>query len=371
MYRACNHCVMDTSDPDMEFDATGRCRYCRETEYFLHRLRPGEAELKRRLDAVVAHIKQAGRGKRYDCLMGLSGGVDSSYIAWLAHRLGLRPLALHFDNGWNSELAVYNIEHIVQKYGFDLMTYVIDWEEFRDLQRAFIRASVVDIEMLTDHAIIASMIRIAREERVHYVLSGTNLATESCMPPTWNWRKQDVRNIRAIHRRFGEVPLKTYPMLGTFRYVLIRKLGLGFDYVELLNLMRYKRSEAIHILETEVGWRNYGRKHHESVFTKFYQNYILPEKFGIDKRRVHWSSLICNGEATREEALADLEKPPYDPDELRNDREFVLKKLGFTEEEFDRIMKEPPKAHTDYPSDEAYMGPILHLWQRWKRKQAV
>lgn len=365
-YQICSYCVMDTTDPDITFDDQGRCNHCRETEFFLQKISLSDEEAQQRLAQTAQKIKKAGEGKPYDCLIGLSGGVDSSYTAYLAHQLGLRPLAVHFDNGWNSELAVSNIKGIVQKLDYDLITLVIDWEEFRDLQRAFIRASVVDIEMLSDHAIIASMFKIARRERIRYVLSGTNLATESCMPQSWNWRKQDLRNIKAIHRRFGEKPLKSFPMLGSFWYMIIRKLGLGFEYVELLNTVNYKKAEAIKLLERELGWRNYGGKHSESLFTKFYQGYILPEKFGIDKRRVHWSSLICNGEATREEALADLENPPYDPTELEYDKEFVLKKLGFTVEEFDRIMSEPPRPHTFYPSDDFIIGPLMKLHRRLK-----
>ncbi|MHC5115270.1 MAG: N-acetyl sugar amidotransferase [Planctomycetota bacterium] len=347
----CTACVMDRSDPDIGFDADGVCNHCREATELLARLPQTDEEADARLHALAERIRRAGEGRPYDSLLGVSGGVDSSYVAYLARRLELRPLVMHFDNGWNSELAVKNINRLVERLGFDLSTYVIDWQEFRDLQRAFLAASVVDIEMLTDHAITASMFRIAREHGIRYVLSGANVATESGLPRAWVWNKLDFRNIKAIHRRFGAVKLSSFPSLPTWRWLLIRRLGIGFDFVEVLDHARFRKVDAIAELEREVGWRYYGGKHYESVFTKFYQAYILPVKFGIDKRRAHLSSLIRNGEMSRDEALAELDRPPYDPAELAEDRTYVLKKLGFTDDEFDAIMRAPVHAHDDYPSD--------------------
>lgn len=349
-YQGCVRCVMDTTDPDITFDEQGVCRYCREFESASHTLAATDEEGARRWEAMAEKIKEARRGREYDTILGLSGGVDSSYMAYLCAKLGLTPLVVHFDNGWNSELAVQNIYNIVEKLGFELFTYVIDWEEFRDLQRSFFMASVIDVEMLTDHAIAASMIRIAKEQKIPYVMSGTNLATESGLPKAWYWNKQDLTNIKAIQKRYGSKRLKSFPTFN-IRQWLYLQVFKPFTVVEPLNLVRYRKTDAIDILTEKLDWRYYGGKHYESIFTRFYQAFVLPEKFGVDKRKAHFSSLIRNGEMTRDQALEALGMPLYLPEELERDKEYVLKKLGFTEEEFDGIMKAPVKAHSDYPSE--------------------
>ncbi len=355
---------MDTTDPGITFDADGVCSHCQRAKALLASVRFSPEESARRLTAIAAHIRSKGSGSEYDAVLGLSGGVDSSYTAYVAHKMGLRVLAVHFDNGWNSEIAVSNIKNIVRTLKFDLETYVIDWEEFRDIQRAFIKASVVDIEMVTDHAITAAMCRIARQHRIRFVLSGQNYATEHCMPKAWIWNKQDLTNLRAIHRKFGEVPLRTFPMMPTWKYLVFRRLF--FEYVVPLNSMNYRKTEAMEFLQRELGWRYYGGKHYESIFTKFYQAYILPRKFNIDKRKAHLSALIRNGELSRPEALAEMEKPLYAPDELARDKEYVLKKLGFSEAEFDRIMAEPPRPHDALPTDRKLVARLMALYMRLK-----
>ena len=307
---------MDTTDPAIVFDAAGVCSNCRDAAIMLARLPATEAEADERLAAVVDGIRRAAPDAEYQCLIGLSGGVDSSYVALRAARLGLRVLAVHFDNGWNSEIAVSNIEQLTSRLDIDLVTRVINWPEFRDLQRAFLLAGVIDVELVTDHAIFATMLGLAREHGVKHVLSGNNAATESILPAAWVWPKQDRRNIEAIHDRFGTVPLMTYPRCGVVRWGLARYTGFGPRYVELLNELRFNKTEAMAELSQEVGWRDYGGKHHESTFTKYYQAHILPTKFGVDKRLAHLSSLIMNGELIRTEALAALEQPLYDPAEL-------------------------------------------------------
>lgn len=367
----CSLCVLDTSDPDIRFDESGVCSFCRQAEQVMAILPQTRADEEKLLSRVASRIRHAGQGREYDCLLGVSGGVDSSYVAYLAKQLDLRPLVVHFDNGWNSELAVENINRLVDRLGFDLYTYVIDWEEFRDLQRAFLKASVVDIEMLTDHAIQAAVFSIARKNRIRYVLSGSNIATEFGMPAAWIWDKQDLRNIREIQKRFGEGSIRSFPTLNTWTWLVMYYLKIPFEYISLLNCVRYRKKEAIELLEREIGWRYYGGKHYESVFTKFYQAYILPEKFGIDKRRVHFSSLIRNGEMRREEALAQLARPLYESIDLANEKEYVLKKLGFTDEEFDKIMHHPPMPHNAYPSNErirlvlkSIYRLVQNLWRR-------
>ena len=340
---------MDTSDPDIEFDEKGYCNHCRA--YFEHVARLNETNefSGEQLTEVVETIKQENRGQEYDCILGVSGGIDSSFTAYNAKKFGLRPLLVHFDNGWNSELSVKNIENLVRKLDFDLYTYVIDWEEFKDLQRSFILASVVDIEMLTDHAIMATMFRLARKHKIKYVLSGENIATEFILPKTWMYIIKDTKNIKGIHKQFGDLKLESFPIFGIYELILYRYI-YRLDYVKLLNYIDYRKDDAIGIMEKELDWKYYGGKHYESIFTKFFQAYILPKKFGIDKRKAHLSNLICSGQLTRDIALEDMEKELYDPVELEQDKAYVIKKLGFSEDEFGRIMKAASKSHLDYPN---------------------
>lgn len=350
-YRQCVRCILDEADdPAISLDDAGVCNHCRDYDVMAgERVFPG-AEGERRLREIVSTIRARGRGKPYDCIMGLSGGTDSTYVAYLARELGLRPLAVHFDNGWNSELSVKNIENVVSRLGLDLFTYVINWEEFRDLQLAYLRASVVDIEAITDHAIITTLHRLAAQHGVRYILSGTNIVTEAVLPVHWIHNKADHLNIRAIHRAYGTRPLKTFPLFD-FRSKRYHIDVLGIRTVPILNYVPYVKADVKRIITEELGWRDYGGKHYESVFTRFYQGYILPTKFGIDKRRAHLSNLICSGQMTREEALAELQEPAYDPELLRTDREFVLKKLGLSESEFETIMAAPPRAHSEFRTE--------------------
>jgi N-acetyl sugar amidotransferase len=358
--QTCTRCIMDTTDPKITFDGKGVCSHCHKAEGLLRSVRFTREESERRLRSIADRIRTGSMGRDYDSIIGLSGGADSSYTAHIAHQLGLRPLAVHFDNGWNSEIAVSNIKNIVRTFGWDLVTYVINWEEFRDIQRAFFCASVIDIEMITDHAIMAAMFRIAREHHIRFILSGQNYATEHCMPKSWIWNKQDLRNLKTIHKRFGEAPLKTFPMMSTWRLLVYRRLF--FEYVLPLNNINYRKQEAIEELKREVGWRDYGGKHFESVFTKFYQAYILPRKFGVDKRKPHLSALIRNGEITRDQALEELGRPYCDPVELERDREYVLKKLGFSEAEFDAMMLQDRVDHDSYGSDKRVVKTLLRVY---------
>jgi N-acetyl sugar amidotransferase len=360
--KMCCRCVMDTSAPDIVFDADGVCNYCKiheEKVALTPSVRPDAAK---RLADVVAKIKAQRRGE-YDSIVGLSGGVDSSYVAYQAVKLGLKPLAVHFDNGWNSELAVKNIEQMVTRLGLDLQTFVIDWEEFRDIQRSFFSAHVIDIEMVTDHAIFAALYRLARQHGIGTILSGTNAATESIMPPAWQHFKFDLRNLKAIHRRFGTLPIRRFPTLSIWGMAWNHYVR-GARSVSLLNYLPYRKSEAIRTLQTELGWQYYGGKHYESVFTKFYQAHILPRKFGVDKRRIHFSDLIMNGEMTRAEALAELDKPLYDPVALEQDREYVCKKLGYSADEFERYLAAPPVSHYAYLSYARIARPLAALHKR-------
>jgi N-acetyl sugar amidotransferase len=342
--------VLDHTDPQITYDQDGVCNYCHGYQPVKEQLRANIANSESYFRELKTKLSSERRDK-YDAIVGLSGGVDSSYVALLAKRLGLNPLLVHFDNGWNSEIAVANIKRISNTCGFDLETYVIDWEEFRDLQRAFIKASVVDIEMLTDHAIFAALIKLSRQFKIKNILSGTNWATEWGLPQTWVWNKLDFANISAIHQKFGEKKLRTFPHISNARFIVLRKLGFGVSPVEMLNHIAYRKCDAMVELQREFGWEYYGGKHYESVFTKFYQSYILPTKFNIDKRKAHLSSLIRNDESTREQALEALKEPLYLPEDLEQDMTFVLKKLGFSRPEFDELMGLPPIPHDHYGTD--------------------
>lgn len=345
-YRICTNCIMDTTDPDIEFDEGGACSHCREYERLKGKYLFEPEEAKRRLDELVNKIKEQGEGKEYDCIIGLSGGVDSSYVAYKVKELGLRPLAVHLDNGWDSEPAVANIERIIRTLDIDLYTHVIDWEEFRELQLAFIKASVIDIELLTDHAIFAVIYEVARRNHIKHFLSGYNVATESVMPRSWFFgNKLDSLNIKSIWRRYGNGKrIKTFPMLD-FLDILLFMFANKVETVPLLNYIHYDKAAAMALLRKELGWVYYGGKHYESRFTQFYQSYILPHKFNVDKRRAHLSSLIYSGQLTRDKALEIIKEEMYTPEKMKEDREFVIKKLGFTEAEFDEYIRTPARSH--------------------------
>lgn len=348
---ACSRCILTADDdPELRVDERRECQHCAHFDQTMRDNALSTAQEKeRRLAAALAEIKNYGRGHDYDCLIGVSGGIDSSYLAFRAKRFGLRPLIMHFDNGWNSELAVMNIENIVKRLDCDLYTHVNDWNEFRDLQLSFFKASVVDIELITDHAIAAIQFALARKFRIKYVLSGANLATEAILPRHWHHWKLDLLNITSIHDRFGKLPLKTFPQLGFFKHQFYTRTQT-IRTVPLLDYLHYDKEEAKRTIIEELGWRDYGGKHYESIFTRFYQAYILPRKFHIDKRKAHLSTLICSGQMTRGQALAEMRKPIFDTDRMADDKEYVTKKLGLTADEFEDIMRLPVKQHLDYPS---------------------
>jgi len=368
-YQQCSISVMDTiADPDISFDEKGICNYYYEYKKdYAGKVLEG-AVAQQKLEALVSKIKEAGKNNPYDCIMGLSGGVDSTYIAWQAKKLGLRPLAVHFDNGWNSELAVMNIQNIVQKLDIDLFTYVINWEEFKDLQLSYLKASVVDIEAITDHAIFATLYRLAGEKNIKYILSGTNVQTENTLPKSWIFPKSDHVNIKAIHKQFGTIPLKTFPFMNAKvkRYYMEVK---GLQSISLLHYFPYNKKKVKELIAKELGWQDYGGKHYESVWTRFYQGYILPTKFKIDKRKAHLSDLIFGNQITKEAALKELEQPIYNAELLKQDFAFVLKKLNLTEKDFESFMQLPRHSHYDFdyemPVDKRYpvLKPIKKIYR--------
>jgi N-acetyl sugar amidotransferase len=343
---------MDTTDPDIEFDEEGFCNHCIEAEARLKReWFPGE-EGSRKLKEIVESVREENRHREYDCIIGLSGGVDSSYLAYRLRRdfPDLRILAVHVDAGWNSELAVHNIETIVKSLDIDLYTRVMDWGEMQDLQLAYFKSQLANQDVPQDHAFNATLIRTALEHGLRYFFSGSNLTSESILPFAWGYDAMDARQLLAVHRRFGKRPLKDFETVSFFRRRIYLPHIRKFRTIKPLNHMPYHKDESKKILEKELGWRDYGGKHHESRFTKFFQSYWLPEKFGYDKRKAHLSSMIVAGQIGREEALEELKKPPYDENELAEDKEFLAKKLGISLDEFEDIMAQPNKSFRDYPS---------------------
>lgn len=347
--RICTKTVMDTTDPDIMFDSDGISNWWHEF-HAIARNRPMGERLAAQLNEALERIREAGRGKAYDCVLGLSGGVDSSYMAHLAKRWSLRPLIVHFDNGWNDELAVANIEKIIKRCGFELHTFVMNWPEFRDLQRSYFLASVLDLEVPTDHMIFGALHQIARSKGIRYILSGNNFATEWLLPRTWYYPKFDLTNLLAIHHKYGTLPLRHLPKLGVWQQLYYRRVE-HIEDVKILDLVPYRKSVAKEVLVREFNWLDYGGKHYESVFTRFYQGYILPKKYGIDKRKAHLSNLICNGEITRDQALETLKKPPYDPSQQEADKAYVAKKLGWSVDEFEQILSQPPRCHKQFATD--------------------
>lgn len=350
-YQICTRCIMDTSDPMIEF-YDGVCNHCLRYERELPKRVFHGAIGKQKLEELVKKIKKSGKNSDYDCIIGVSGGVDSTYVAYLTKQLGLRPLAIHFDNGWNSELAVSNIEKTLDKLSIDLYTYVIDWPMFRDLQLSFLKASTPDSEIPTDHAINALLFREASKRGIKYIISGMNFATESMAVIDWSYGHADWTYIKAIQKHFSKFNLKGYPhynFLKLIYWTFFKKI----KSVSILNYVEYNKEKVMGLIQNELGWVYYGGKHYESVYTRFFQGYILPKKFRIDKRRGHLSDLINSGQLTREEAMKEIKQSNYPIDLMKEDKAFVIKKIGIDEQEFDAIMNLEIKSFRDYPNMES------------------
>lgn len=358
-YQRCTRCIMDSSTLAIEFDDAGVCNYC--TEFLAqsgHILFKNSDQRQQELQRFVAQVKRHGREKPYDCIVGVSGGVDSSIALVHTVQLGLRPLAVHMDNGWNSELAQNNIANLVRSLGVDLHTHVIDWHEYRQLMQAFFDADVIDVELLYDNAMSAVNYQQAAQYGLHYILAGTNYSTEGMrIPDAWNWFKFDKRNIEAIGKYFANTKLTTFPALGTFDYLWYR-LVRRVKWISFLDFFEYNKFEALELLQRDYAYKPYPYKHYESIFTRFYQGYILPEKFHVDKRIVHLSTLIISGQMTREEALHNLQGIPYPSmQDLEEDRNYFLKKMHWSSEQLQAYLARPAKSHSAYPSERL-------LWQR-------
>lgn len=348
-YKICKRCIMDTSDPEIIFDKNGICKHCHRYDDILDsRVFKGEIA-KKKLKEVVLNIKNSGKNQEYDCIIGVSGGVDSTYVAYLTKELGLRPLAIHFDNGWNSELAVGNIEKVLDKLDIDLYTYVIEWDMFSDLQKAFLKGSTPDGEVPTDHAINALLYKEASKRGIKHIISGMNFTTESMSVRRWSYGHSDWSFIKDVYKKHGNnKSLKTYPrfnLFNLFTYTFLKRIKI----VSILNYIDYDKEATMSLLQEKLDWVRYEGKHYESVYTRFYQGYVLPEKFNIDKRIGHLSDLIRSNQLTRDEALIHIKSSPYPSEELLSqDIEFMYKKFNYSEKDFELIMKAPLKSFLDY-----------------------
>ena len=348
VYKICSRCVMDTSDPIIEFDSDGVCTHCHQFDEVTKKNWFPNDEGAKRLEIILNRIKSEGRNHEYDCIIGLSGGVDSSYLALKVKQWGLRPLVVHVDAGWNSELAVANIEKIVKYCGFDLHTHVMNWEEMRELQLAYLRSGISNQDVPQDHAFFASMYHFAMKNGIKYIFSGGNIATESVSPKSWHGSAMDAINLRAIHLKYGKRPLETYKTISFFEYYIRYPVLKGMRTILPLNYLPYDKDAATRELQETIGWRAYGRKHGESLFTKLFQNYVLPRRFGYDKRRPHFSSLILSGQMSRSTALEKLSESLYDPRELEVDIDYMCKKLRITRPEFEELMLAKPQLYSDF-----------------------
>ncbi len=356
IYKMCSRCIMDTTANDISFDEDGVCNFCRD--FLKKRIKSERSILDQK--KLIEQIKFRGKNKKYDCIIGVSGGVDSSYSLIKACELGLRPLAVHLDNGWNSELAQYNISKLIRSCNVDLYTHVINWKEYRNLQEAFFQSNVIDIELLMDNAMLAINYKMANKYGVKYILSGTNTATEGFkIPSNWSWFKNDAKNIRAIVKKFTNQKIKTFPIFSSIDYIyytFIKKINwiLFPDYFD------YSKEKAIELLKKKINYKPYPYKHYESVFTRFYQAYLLPKKFGVDKRKLHLSNLLVSKEITRTKALQILQQPTYySIEEEKRDLNYFLKKMNWKRETLEEYISKKEVSHLEYSSEKK-------LWESLK-----
>lgn len=353
---------MDTSDSEIIFDEKGVCDHC---ENYYNNILPnwhpdelGEKEL----DTIVDKIKKDGVGKKYDCLIGLSGGVDSSYVAYYAkEKLGLRPLIFSVDTGWNTGIADDNVRKIVDGLGLDIHMETVDWQAMRDLQLAYFKSQVPYQDLPQDHVIFAALYTYAAKNGFKYVLTGANYSTECVREPNEWVHVNDLKQIKDIHKRFGKAPLNGLPLCGMFKYRLYYRYFKGMEIVQPLNLIPYIKEDVIKELQDKFGWKPYKNKHFESIFTRFYEGYWLPTKFGYDKRRAHFSSLILTNQLTRDEAIEILNQPPYPIEEAMEDMEFIANRLGLTKDEFIELMNGENKTYRDYKSDLTMINAAIKL----------
>lgn len=351
-YQICTRCVMDTTDPEIIFDEVGQCNHCRDAEEKLKKGWFPNIEGRKKLEVIAQEIRDSRGRKEYDSIIGISGGIDSSYLLHIVKtEMKLKPLVVHVDAGWNSEIAVNNIEKMVKKLDLDLFTYVVDWNEMKELQLAYLHSSLANQDVPQDHAFFAKLYQIADEKNISYTITGSNLTSESILPSSWGYDATDSLQLKAIFKKFGKGRLVNYPIMSWWKNKIYWPYFKKMKVIRPLNYINYNKNEAIKFLQKNYDWRYYGGKHHESKWTKFFQAYYLPEKFGFDKRKAHLSSMIIAKQITREEALLELSKPLYNAHELKEDMVFIEKKLCLKEGGLKELMDMPNKDYKDYPND--------------------
>lgn len=352
-YQICNNCVMDTSDPEISFDKNGNCDHCQNFyKNIKGELNNQEKNKFKKLQVLTTQMLKSKNDEGYNCLIGLSGGVDSSYLLhFVVTELKLNPLVVHVDTGWNSKESVNNIEKLIDKLNLDLHTEVINWREMRDLQVSFFKAGHPNLDIPQDHAIWASIHKLAIKKKIKYLITGGNLATECIREPLeWSYHASDVRHIKDIQKKFGKIKLKTFPLCNIFTYKIFYKYFKNLKIIQILDFISFNKQEAIDILQKKYGWINYSHKHYESRFTKFFEGYWLRKKFNIDVRKVHFSSLILNKQLDREEAIKMLKKNPYDETEILNEINFIKSKLNISDTDYQSYFNTSPKSFKDYKS---------------------
>lgn len=358
-YKICQNCIMDTSDPNIAFDDNGRCDYCNNYESTIAPNWHTDERGQRALMQLAETIKSDGKGRDFDCIMGLSGGLDSSYAAYVVkQKMGLRPLLFHVDAGWNTDQAVGNIEKLVDGLGLELYTEVVNWEEMKDLQVAFLRSGIPDQDLPQDASFFSSLYKFARQHNIKHVITGSNFSTECCREPEeWGgYLGIDTLLIGDIHRQFGKRPLETFPLTDILVYKLYHQKILGMKVHHPLNLVPFVKRDAEDELERLFGWQRFRHKHHESRFTRFYEDYWLPRRFGFHKRRAHFSSLIQTGQMSRQAALERIAEPEMDEHFLRQEFEYVAHKLDLTVDELQQIFDSPKKTYRDYRNKRWMIG---------------
>ena len=352
--QVCSRCVMDTTDTQISFDLNGVCDHCITFDKKVKPYWNPSFRSEKELEALVQKIKKVNQTNDFDCIMGMSGGIDSSYLLhMMVTRFGLRPLVFHVDAGWNSQLAVNNIQRVVEKLNLDLYTEVINWKEMKDLQLSYFKSGVSNIDTPQDHAFFATMYKFASKNNIKYILTGGNYSTECIRNPLeWMWYQTDSIQLRDIQKQFGSIKLKDFPITNILWHKIYLPYIKGVKLIRPLDFMVYDKEKATQELEVEYGYQRYPQKHFESRFTRFYESYWLPERFGFDTRKVQFSSLILTGQMTREEALEEIKKKPYDENTIHQDIEYIATKLGITMEELNWYLKMEKKTHKDYKSQE-------------------
>ena len=364
-YQICNRCIMDNkSDPLIRFNEKGICNHCEDYDAVVAKLPKTEEERKRKFDELISEMKQHGKGKEFDCVLGISGGVDSAYLTYIAKKAGLRILAVHVDAGWNTDTAVENIKKLCSKLEIELHTIVVDWNTMKELQRAYMFSGLPNLDVPQDHAFLAATYKYAMKYGIRYMLNGSNHQTEGILPPNYGYTAIDLRNLKDVYRKCGRgrVSLRKYPQMNVITYSLMY-MGRT-KRINLLNYVPYSKKMAIDFLHKEFDWNYYGGKHFESRFTKFFQSYYLPRKFGYEKKRAHISSLIVGGEIDRDEGLRQMaDNSTYPESQMLEDRDYIMKKLDISSEEWDVLMAAPNKSEDDYKNNKrliAFMAAVKH-----------